>query len=353
VTATDRVVGPVLPVDPTPPPDNAGARESGVEGVPESTSEPTAGPGGAGLVTPGPRAPDVADAVAKVLKIVGAVVAPTTLLTGLLLYFGRQHATALFDHFGIPSTVFELTPQDYLVRSADGLFVPLALGAGTVLVILWTRGWVVRALSASRRRAAARRTAPLIALVGLVAGGLAVAGVLGPATFAGVPELPGLLLAGGALLLAAAVHLVRGSGDERHARPVGVVTEWAAVFVLVAVGLFWAVGNYAGGVGRSRAVQIEQQLAARPDATLFSEKRLALGGVPGVSEYVCADDAVKDDSAYRFRYDGLKLVFQSGGQYLFLPTGWSHDDGPALVIPRTDSLRLEFSAPGRAQVGIC
>jgi hypothetical protein len=297
--------------------------------------------------------PDVADAVARVLKIVGAVVAPTTLLTGLLLYFGRQHATALFDHFGIPSTVFELTPQDYLVRSADGLFVPLALGAGTTLTVLWVREWVARVVPAPRRRRIARRTAPLLALAGLVAGGLAVAGVLGPAAFAGVPELPGLFLAGGVLLLAAAVHLMHGSGDERRALPVGLAMEWAAVFVLIAVGLFWAVGNYAAGVGRSRAVQIEQQLAVRPDATLFSEKRLALGGVPGVSEYVCSDDAVKDDSAYRFRYDGLKLVFQSGGQYLFLPAGWTHDDGPALVVPRTDSLRLEFSAPGRAQVGSC
>ena len=50
--------------------------------------------------------------------------------SGLLLYFGRQHATALFDLLRrTRCTVFELSPQDYLVRSADGLFVPLALGA--------------------------------------------------------------------------------------------------------------------------------------------------------------------------------------------------------------------------------
>ena len=130
------------------------------------------------------------------------------------------------------------------------------------------------------------------------------------------------------------------------------MVEWAAVFVLIAVGLFWAVGNYAGGVGRSRAVQIEHELAARPDATLFSEKRLALGGVPEMSRSTCtADDAVKDDSAYRFRYDGLKLVFQSGGQYLFLPAGWTHDDGPALVVPAHRRPAAGVQRAGRARVG--
>jgi hypothetical protein len=349
MTAVDKpVAGRTERVRPPAPADDRPDTRRVPDRVPEDVPAPRAAP------SPGPAPhPAVADALASVLRITGAVVAPTTLLTGLLFYFGRQHATALFAYLGVPLTVFELTPQDYLVRSADGLFVPLALGAATALVLLWLRGWVVRSVPEPRRRRAARRTAPLLALLGLLSGGLAVAGVLGPAAFAGVPELPGLFLAGGVLLLAAAVHLLRGPVDERRALPVGVVAEWAAVFVLVAVGLFWAVGNYAGGVGRSRAVQIEHELAARPDATLFSEKRLALGGVPKVSEYVCADDAVKDGSAYRFRYDGLKLVFQSGGQYLFLPAGWTHDDGPALVVPRTDALRLEFSAPGRAQVGIC
>ena len=220
------------------------------------------------------------------------------------------------------------------MRSADGLFVPLALGAGTALVLLWVRGWVVRVRARAPAGArAARRTAPLLALLGLLAGGLAVAGVLGPAAFADVPELPGLFLAGGVLLLAAAVHLLRGPWTSGAPSRSASWRSGRRCSSLVAVGLFWAVGNYAGGVGRSRAVQIEHELAARPDATLFSEKRLALGGVPKVSEYVCADDAVKDDSAYRFRYDGLKLVFQSGGQYLFLPAGWTHDDGPALVVP--------------------
>lgn len=59
------------------------------------------------------------------------------------------------------------------------------------------------------------------------------------------------------------------------------------------------------------------------------------------------------DGAYRYRYDGLKLVFASGTQYLFLPSGWPGSGGIAFVVPRTNSLRLEFIAPGLAQDASC
>ena len=48
-------------------------------------------------------------------------------------------------------------------------------------------------------------------------------------------------------------------------------------------------------------------------------------------------------SAYPYRYTGLKLILQSGGQYLLLPVQWHKAGGAALVLPRTDALRLEFT----------
>jgi hypothetical protein len=39
-----------------------------------------------------------------------------------------------------------------------------------------------------------------------------------------------------------------------------------------------------------------------------------------------------------FRYDGLKLVLQSGDQYLFLPEAWSPGNGVAILMPRNASL---------------
>ncbi|MGE5290852.1 MAG: hypothetical protein ACM3ML_27395, partial [Micromonosporaceae bacterium] len=59
---------------------------------------------------------------------------------------------------------------------------------------------------------------------------------------------------------------------------------------------------------------------------------------PGVREVRCRGL----QAAYRFRYDGLKLVLQSGDQYLFVPAAWTPANGVAILIPRSDSLRVEF-----------
>jgi hypothetical protein len=106
------------------------------------------------------------------------------------------------------------------------------------------------------------------------------------------------------------------------------VAEWGAVFVLVSIGFFWAVGSYAIGAGIDRAHEFEASLPSRSDVVAYSEKRLSLQA-PGVREVICQ----YPDAAYRFRYDGLKLVQQSGNQYLLLPAGWTRAHGAAILIP--------------------
>lgn len=287
---------------------------------------------------------DVTEALPRILKIVGSVVAPTTLLTGLLFYFGRLHVTGMFRYLRVNFTVLDLSVQDYLIRSADGLFMPLTVAAGVTLLLLWAHGLVVRSVAKARRQAAARRSVPGVALAGVILLSVAMVGLSWPATFMSAPEIPGLFLAVGVLLLAYAVRL-RRSGPPSGA---AAVSEWAAVFVVVAVGLFWAVGNYAIAVGTSRGQQIEQELAAAPDAVLYSVHELYLTA-PGITRSVCGQSA----ESFRYRYAGLKLILQSGGQYLFLPQGWTHDNGSAIVIPRTDVMRLESAAPGTTEGSSC
>jgi hypothetical protein len=96
----------------------------------------------------------------------------------------------------------------------------------------------------------------------------------------------------------------------------------------------------AGGVGTSRARWYAGRLHTLPDVVLYSERGLSLAG-PGVREVRCA----AKDAAYRFRYDGLKLMLRSGDQYLFIPGNWTPATGTAFVLPRTSSLRLEFARP--------
>lgn len=298
---------------------------------------------------------EAAAALPQVLKIVGTVVAPTTLLTALMFYFGRQWATGFFRYFGVQSTVLDLTIQDYLIRSVDGLIIPLIIVVGAALVALWIHRLQLEALPAGARRIMLGVLMPSAAIAGLVLVSLALADVSKPVFPETYPEARGLSFSIGVLLLAYAVRLLRLFTSQRRpaqmplrAPGAVVVAEWGALFILVSVGLFWAVGDYANLVGTGRAQQIEATLPGSADVVAYSEKRLSLQA-PGVREVTCQDP----DAAYRFRYEGLKLVLQSGNQYLFLPAGWTHANGTTIVLPRSEALRLEFSPAGQAQNATC
>jgi hypothetical protein len=291
--------------------------------------------------------------IPRVLRLVGTVVAPTTLLTGLLFYFGQTYVAGYCRYFGVNFTTLDLSVRDYLIRSVEGIFLPLVLAAATALVVLWLVRVVLQVLDEPTRERVLRTGLPVlaatgVALIALAAVALLVGGTVGDTA----PELGGLSLTVGVVAVTVAVPRLLGrrrSGEAPAAlRAEVAVAEWTAAFVLASVGLFWAVGSYATGIGTGRAQEMAAALPAWPDTVLYSEHSLALRG-PGITETACAGEG----SAYRYRYAGLKLVLQSGGQYFFLPAGWTTADGAALVLPRTDSLRLEFTAAGPAPPDRC
>jgi hypothetical protein len=335
------------PVAP-PPEAPAQARASGVDGVPATrvVEQPAAGPAESPV--------SEATALPQVLKIVGAVIAPTTLLTALMYYFGRLETAAFLWYLGTPEAVLDLTVQDYLNTSVEGMILPLTAVAGAALLALWVHQLLLGALSARTRRIVLRMLMPAAAIAGFVLVSLATADVVMGTVFpASFPEGRGFSLSIGVLLLTYAARLLRLLIAERRPEQVprrapGAVAEWGAVFVLVSVGLFWAFGSYAIGVGIERAQHLEASPRSLPDAVVYSDKRLSLQA-PGVREVTCQHP----DAAYRFRYEGLKLVQQAGNQYLFLPSEWTHANGAAILLPRSESLRLEFSPPGQTRNATC
>jgi hypothetical protein len=280
--------------------------------------------------------------LSQVMRALGGIVAPTTLLTSLLFYFGYMHAFWFFDYFGVNSTLLGLTTGDFVMRSADALFLPATVLGCAVLALVWGHAAVRARLTAGTRSRALVMSVWILGGVGLT---LASAGLL--SVFIRTPlrqqvALAPLCLGGGVLLTLYAVRLRRAT---RGREPSGMeplswtlIAEWAGVFVLVALSLFWAATDYSAAVGRSQAHRYAVGLADKPDVALYSDRSLRLTA-PGVREVRCRDP----EAAYRFRYDGLKLMLQSGDQYVFLPERWSRANGAAIVIPRSDALRLEFS----------
>jgi hypothetical protein len=282
----------------------------------------------------------------RAVRLLGSVIAPTTLLAALLYFFGQQQAHHFFNYFGVHHSLMGLTTEDYLLRSTDGVYAPLTAVATVTLLGLWAYRLLRARLSDAALRALLRVAVPTVALVGVALVGFALVAVLDPAPFRALVGLPGVSLAAGVLLLVS-VSRLRAAAATQGTKPrrlVGAVAEWTATFVLVSLGLFWAVGDYSAAVGRDRAYVFMTLLPSLPNTVLYSAQGLALP--PSVHRVQCSE------SIYKIRYDGLRLVVQSGGQLFLLPADWT-PGAPAFVLPRTDALRMEFANPGSPPPDTC
>ncbi|MEV6060380.1 hypothetical protein AB0L62_10260 [Nocardia asteroides] len=319
---------------------SAGAERSG-NGAHRSTGAATPGPAPESSGGTAAAAPPTESGLSRLGPMIRNFAAPTTLITALLFFFGWSHAYWFFDYFGVNSTTIGLTTQDYLMRSQDPLFLPLAAGACLFLLYLLCRRvfreFVGPRMNDRQWRVLVRVT--MVAGVVLVGAGLLTMVVATP--LRRVVGAPGLCLVGGIVLVVSAVRWRRAEPGTEPAGDALTAGEWGAVFVLIGVGLFWAVADYSAAVGTGRAVEQVAEFADQPSVSVYSDKRLGLAA-PGVTELSCP----AEDSAYHFRYDGLKLVLQSGNQYLLLPASWNRDNGVAFLLPRSDANRIDFFPKG-------
>src|SRR4051812_5835073 len=71
---------------------------------------------GSPTVPPGvpPEEMGATDALPRLFKVFGGIIAPTSLLTGLLFYFGRSRSAGYYRYFHVNSTVLDLTTNDFL-----------------------------------------------------------------------------------------------------------------------------------------------------------------------------------------------------------------------------------------------
>lgn len=277
----------------------------------------------------------------------GSLLAPTTVLTALLFYFGVRHATFFCEWFGVHYSVLGLSAPDYLIRSADGMFVPLTVLSAAGLAALWGYRLLHSVLAPKMWRVLARRAVPVLVAFGLVFLLLGLSGLAVPLLLYEVPGLPGVCVALGVISFPLAERL-HATVAGRHATGVVPVVQWTFTFVLASIGLFWAVNDYSAAVGEARGYEYQTKLGTMPRTVVFSTKDIAFHG-PGVTMTACT----AADSSYRFRYDGLVLVVQSGGQSLLLPREWNRRDGAALVLPRSNDVRLEFSRAEAERDGSC
>lgn len=292
----------------------------------------------------------IAGSSLKTLRGLAAIIAPTSLVTGLIYYFGWVRTSVQATYMGLDATLFGYSTTDYLLLGAPSMFWPIMTGLLVGLTLMLIHGgikvWLRRAEGGDNAiaPAAERRLRWLIFINLLIAAAGFVVGIVSardrtPSRFDVMAAPVGLGAA--VVLVAYGIYLYLsflgpgpygGVADEFKAlRVVGPGLVMLLLFLMV----FWGISKYFGLAGVDFARLADEQLAGQPSVVIFSPTRLQLA--PPVIE----TELGGDDSEYRFSYSGLKLMFRAENKLFLRP---SEPGGTSnIVIPESSSLRFEFS----------
>lgn len=296
-------------------------------------------------------------AVARVWSLVGSVVAPATLVTAILFYFGYVSSRAQYLYFGIDVDLLGFSTQDFVMRSPQPLLVPMlaVLVLGAVLVLLDTA--LRRRMSATGPGDGRRWARALTASGGIVLAIGVVLLVAYPALgdWALYPLVTPLVIGAGAALASYGLawrrrHPARdgSSGAEPAAEPGDPARTAITLLVLTVVAsLFWTTATVAEWSGRARAKDLAADLTALPAVVLDTTQRLETGD-PVIIESALPSG---EPGGYRYRYRGLRLLVEGDGTLFLVPEQWTAR-GSTLVTP-LDEVRVRFrfvnDPPGAAQ----
>jgi hypothetical protein len=273
------------------------------------------------------------------IDFVTRVVAPASLLTAVLYYFGYIREHAFFAYFGVDLESLRFSTADYLVRSTGTIFLPIGTVLVCFLLALLVHHLLVLVLSKRDKRW--HQTA--WAVTGTAAAALLVLGVAGlerPADTNLSPLVAPIALGAGAFLLEYAIHIAVTYTPlpeplDKTLRATKTARRIVAGALLL-VSAFWATSVIAEQRGNEIAQAVEASLPVQPEAVVYSRERLEITG-PGVTLTRLPDaDA---DAAFDYRYTGLRPLIHSGGHWFLLPAGWTHDNGATVII-------LSDTAPG-------
>jgi hypothetical protein len=306
-----------------------------------------------------PRTPAVAPAAAPEndetslatrLSHWSAVIAPTTVATAMLLYFGYIGTRARFAYFGVYLDLTELSSRDLALYGIEVLYLPIAVLLLTVLAVVVIHLAASWATTRDRGRNGVLMAAGIAALVGVLLTGRAMIGLLvghvareEPAGSTALAMATGPALVAYACWLAArvVVHHDNAAPGVRAwymSRPVRTLRRTAvtAAVGLAVTGLFWAGTSFAWRLGEGRAYDDALQLPSRPEVVLDTGQRL-IDLPPFVQETTLP--AGKTDK-FRYRYRGLRLLIQAGDRLFLVPGQWTAQ-GRTLIVPYDDSVRLQ------------
>ncbi|TDO44711.1 hypothetical protein EV643_115213 [Kribbella sp. VKM Ac-2527] len=259
------------------------------------------------------------------VSFAAGIVAPITVVSTLLFYFGYVSARAQYEYFGIDVDTIGLSTQDYVMRSPQPLLVPLL-----VLTLLAVAGLLLHN--------AIQHTTTTVRRAGLIAVALLILGIIALLAYPLLGDLPYYaLVVPLAIGLAAATlgYLAYLGAKLRDARPpallivlLGIVTTTCA---------FWATATTAQYSGRGLAKSDAADLDQFPTVILDTKEKLQLRS-PGLEETTLRPGT---GQTFNYRYRGLHLLVVGQDRLFLVPHTWTPSN-TTLVLPLDNSIRVQF-----------
>lgn len=269
-----------------------------------------------------------------------ALLPPVTLITALLFYFGWAKVTREASALGASDTIFAYSTSDYLLRSVDSLYFPLMILTAVALVALLLHQRVQSALRSGTPPWLRRAGNVVLGFGVLVLAYGVVYRAVGYQAGNDVLDITGPLALGVGPLLIAYGAWLRARSSPTAAPPTPSWERAVAAGLLLAIlalSLFWAVGNYAGIRGLQAAQLISDGYRTLPHVVVFSAKDLAFG------PDVITTKVGGEGAAYQFRASGLHLLDHVGGTWFLMPENWDVTHR-LIMINDSDALRFELTA---------
>ncbi|MDQ1722397.1 MAG: hypothetical protein QOI26_2131 [Pseudonocardiales bacterium] len=301
--------------------------------------------------------------VERWLSVATNVIAPATVLSALLFYFGYVSSRAQYEYFGVDVDTIGLSTQDYVMRSPQPLLVPLLVLTVLAVLALLAHAAIGRRIAVTdsgdgpprlaRYRELAQRTvqAGLVVLVGGMVLLLCYPFLREWALFALVTPV---LIAGGAALAGYGARIQARLQPPRPApepddelrngrtqadNSLLALRRYAggALLVVIVANIFWATATIAQWSGRGLAHYNATHLDRLPSTILDTRERLFLRS-PGIEETALP---VSDGQTFRYRYRHLRLLIEGKDRMFLVPDRWSASDS-TLIVPLDGAVRVQF-----------
>ena len=290
--------------------------------------------------------------IERLISWAASVVAPLSVLTAVLFYFGYASSRAHFEYFGVDVDTIGLSTQDYVMRSPQALLTPLLalvlIGVAVAIghdvfrrrvqaaAVASTDGDDAVAGQGCERLTELDRSFRRLELAGrclLAAGALLLFGYALLQNWTPYPLVTPLVMGIGAGLALSSATL-RGLIPAQVRPRVGIVLALSLVLV---TDVFWATATVAQWSGRGSARQMALHLDQLP--TVIVDTRERLNNVsPTIKESALPTSAAQ---TFHYRYRGLHLLIQGKDRLFLVPGVWSPSNF-TLMLPMDGSVRLQF-----------